>query len=240
MVGYVNQTAEVHSVIPAGTSVGWPIGTGTNGEVLFYDPMARAGVVVAGSTGSGKTVLLRGMVYSALIGRRRVTIVDVTKGGFGFNFARTFVDCLAVTHAAVAEALENIYLQMQLIQDLLAVHAVDSRSQLPEDVRPPLALLVIDELGSVVLDEPVHAWRTTDPQARAQVLEAEQRNLYRRRIRTHLALISRDAQRLGVTVLLGTQKVTANVVDAGLTGDAPKGFARIIMAIPMGRVPVLV
>lgn len=188
------------------------------GKPYFADLAVAPHVMIGGTTGSGKSVFVRSLLHSLFLlnqvrGKLEVTIVD-GKSGADFSeftdyenlYERTIFKPLDNDIVNIVDLLNEHLTWMFERQKLIAEYDVRHLSALPDNVRPPYLVLVLDEIGSLI------------EQDHDGELE---------KILVHLTAQGRA---LGIYVVLSTQRPDANTFRGQLRTNTP---ARI--ALKVGR-----
>ncbi|MEH0110571.1 hypothetical protein V6N00_12745 [Tersicoccus sp. MR15.9] len=193
-----------------------PFAVGIDGEPITWDPVISPHALLAGVTRSGKSVMAQAYVYGMLAKGAEVYIVDPMKSAADFMFAKPYAQAIAVDIFEAAAVVEAVYAKVTQRKKVNAAHGVGSYHELPD---PPAPLVVlIDEFTSLMTLEPVPA-PSDDPDEDAEREEVLAINAARKRIGMFTGKLAREAASAGVNLLLGTQKLTAKMLDT-LPGGA--------------------
>ncbi|HEY5115173.1 MAG TPA: FtsK/SpoIIIE domain-containing protein, partial [Nakamurella sp.] len=204
-----------------------PFAVGVDGEVVAYDPALDPHLLLAGLTGAGKSCLAQGLVYGALIRGWQVYLVDPVKGGADYHFARNHCHAVAATPSQAAAALRAVYTEITARKQRNAAHGVGSTRDLPDP--PPNLLVLIDEFTSLVGRDPVPP-RTGDPHLDTERDIIEAANHAKIEIGVYAGKIAREARSAGVTLALGTQKLSAKMLDTiPGAGDLKVNLSRVLL-----------
>jgi len=203
--------------------------TGVEGEPIAWNPKTSAMLGVFGAQGGGKSVAMQAMLLGAILNRFDVIVIDPSKAAADFAFAAPYAKAIATTVTQAGGVLELAYQEVVRRKDLNAAHGVGNYRDLPDDIRPPHMLIVIDEFTSLMGQEP--AGRPSDD---VEVENERQRtiaaNMARARIGTFTGKIAREARSAGVSLVLGTQKLSSKVLDTIPGGsDIKTQLARILL-----------
>lgn len=190
-----------------------PFATGIEGEAVSYDYLRDPHLLVVGGTGSGKSATLQTLLYPLLVHGCDVYIADPTKGGADFRFATPWVKALTAEVFEASAMMNAVYAEVVRRKDLNAEYGVGSYLELPEDVRPPHAIVVLDEFTSLMMTEPVARPDVDDEAGVREYEHAVALNNARRMIGSKAGRIAREARSAGVTLLLATQRLTAKTLD---------------------------
>jgi S-DNA-T family DNA segregation ATPase FtsK/SpoIIIE len=228
------------SPLPSMAAVDWavayeavgklPFATGVEGEPVMFDPTIDPHILVAGTSGGGKSVALQLLLYSAVLHHCEVYVIDPTKAGADFQFAYPYAKAFASTVSEAAAVMKAIYAEVSRRRDLNAKHKVGSYRQLPDDIRPKHIYVFMDEFTSLMQTDPVSKVESDDPEVereRELSILGNQSKLY---IGTMAGKIAREARSAGVTLVLATQKLSAVMLD-GIPGanDLKTNLARMLV-----------
>ena len=191
-----------------------PLGRDGGGAPIIIDLAAQPHILVAGATGSGKSMLLHAWLTTLL--RRqtpdaaRVALIDLKQVELAprYGGAPHLWDAPATTGAAATALLRRLVAEMEAryallqqrgLRDLGAWRRADSASA------PPLLVLVVDE----VADLPA----TDESGAAAAALRA----------------LTRKARAAGIHLALATQRPSVDVLAGEIKANIP---ARVALALP--------
>lgn len=206
-----------------------PFAIGIEGEPVIFDPAESPHALLAGVTGAGKSVLAQTFLFSAAAHGDHVFVIDPMKGGADFAFVRPYADAFAGTVPDAAAVLRYVYDQVSRRKDLNAVHGVPSYRDLPDDVRPRRIWVLIDEFTSLMGRDQVPE-QSTDPDAAAERERVIALNREKEAIGTFTGKLAREARSAGVTLLLGTQKLSSKLLDQiPGAGDLKVNLARLLL-----------
>jgi DNA segregation ATPase FtsK/SpoIIIE-like protein len=191
-----------------------PIGLTLHRELLKLDLAQAPHLLVAGTTGSGKTVFLKGLILSLLQRLPReeceVAIVDPKMLDFP-PFGK-----LPLWRPVITDAQEAVALLESLAEDELHRRTVQlqragatQRSELPKGAMPAL-VVVIDEFADLMLS------LAADRAAKNQFLARVQRLLQR-------------ARAVGIHLIIATQRPSVDAVPGLLKANLP---VRIAFRLP--------
>ena len=206
-----------------------PFAMGVEGEPVIFDPKESPHALLSGLTGSGKSVLAQTFIYAAAAHEEHVYIIDPMKGGADFAFVRPYASAFASTITDAAAVLKHIYAEVTKRKDLNAAHGVPSYADLPESVRPTRIWVMVDEFTSLMGKEQVPD-PSSDPDEMAERERVIALNSDKATIGTITGKIAREARSAGVTLLLGTQKLSAKLLDTVPGGgDLKVNLARTLL-----------
>lgn len=204
-----------------------PFAMGVEGEPVIFDPK-DGHAMLAGVSGAGKSVLAQTFITSAAAHDELVYIIDPMKGGADFNFVRPYASAFADSIETAAAALKCVYAQVVERKNLNAAHGVPSFTDLPAEVRPQRIWVLIDEFTSLLGKEIVPD-ASNDPEQEAEREHIIRLNQDKATIGVMTGKIAREARSAGVTLLLGTQKLSAKTLDAIPGGDLKTNLARTLL-----------
>jgi hypothetical protein len=191
-----------------------PLGRDGGGAPIIIDLAAQPHILVAGATGSGKSMLLHAWLTTLL--RRqtpdaaRVALIDLKLVELAprYGGAPHLWDAPATTGAAATALLRRLVAEMEAryaelqqrgLRDLGAWRQVDSASA------PPLLALVVDEVADLLA--------TDESGAAAAALRA----------------LTRKARAAGIHLALATQRPSVDVLAGEIKANIP---ARVALALP--------
>jgi len=191
-----------------------PLGRDGGGAPIIIDLAAQPHILVAGATGSGKSMLLHAWLTTLL--RRqtpdaaRVALIDLKQVELAprYGGAPHLWDAPATTGAAATALLRRLVAEMEAryaglqqrgLRDLSAWRQADSASA------PPLLALVVDEVADLLA--------TDESGAAAAALRA----------------LTRKARAAGIHLALATQRPSVDVLAGEIKANIP---ARVVLALP--------
>ncbi|MGO4856279.1 FtsK/SpoIIIE domain-containing protein [Arthrobacter sp. 2MCAF14] len=211
MVGYD------YAAVDAGSWGDVPIGTDGYGDPVQLDLASNPHTMVVGKTNSGKSVGLRAIIFAALVHGWDLVVIDPTKRGLDFTWARGYVrdggwGCLNFPEAQAT--IEAVYAEGKRRLEILVEQDVEKWTELPEDFRrangfKPI-MVVIDEFTSLSKMRAVPKLLEDHDQRKIDALEA---NLAKEILLLTTDNILRELRFVGVHVSIGTQ--VWNVTDIG-------------------------
>lgn len=208
---------------------GLPFATDVAGEAVLYNVSESPHVLVAGQSGSGKSVAAQTLVYGALVQEWELWVLDASKGGADFGYAEQYAQFFARDVFQCAAAIKTVYDAVVHRKDLNTEHSVGSYKELPDDVRPHPIAVVIDEFTSLIGTAPLPP-KSDDPEMMMEREKLELSNLARMEIGTYVGKIAREARSAGVTIILCTQKLMSDSLQKIPNGgDLKDQLARVLL-----------
>lgn len=208
---------------------GIPFATGVEGEPVVFDPKDSPHALLAGVTGAGKSVLITNFVYGFLVRGADVYIIDPVKGGADFAWAKDRCKAFAGTPFEAAGVMKAVYAEVVRRKDMNSAAGVASYLDLPNPPRP--IVVVLDEFTSLMGKSTVPA-PSDDPETERERAYLIAENDAKAVIGTFTGKLAREARSAGVTVLLGTQKLTAKMLDSVPGGSDLKSL-RLTERLPV-------
>ncbi|WP_026266102.1 FtsK/SpoIIIE domain-containing protein [Arthrobacter sp. 162MFSha1.1] len=206
-----------YATIDAGSWGDIPIGTDGYGEPVQLDLASNPHTMVVGKTNSGKSVALCTIVFAALAHRWGLVVIDPTKNGLDFEWARGYVrdkgwgcDSFADAQAAI----ESVYAEGERRKKILVQQKAKKWTELSAEFRQandfnPI-MVVIDEFTS--LAKMLHVPKLL-PDYDPRRVAAEETNLAKEIILVTTDNGLRELRFVGIHFSLGTQ--VWNVTDIG-------------------------
>lgn len=206
--------------------------TNVEGEPVFVDLMDSAHVLVAGTSGSGKSVLAQALLWSGASGQMQVVVCDAQKEAADFEFLRNHASAYAITLEEVAAALQAAYAEGNRRIKLNRQYKVGHSAELPEDVRPPRLVVFVDEFTSLLDKEQVPP-KGDDIESMEAHQEAVRINMLKNLIGRYTGKIARELRSARVSLMLGTQKLSGKTLETIPGGsDLKDQLARILLGNP--------
>lgn len=200
---------------------------------VIVDLAATPHALVVGRTGSGKSIFLQTMIFSALAHGFELAILDPSKRGLDFRWARPYVrdggwGCQSFPEAL--EAIKAVYAEAQRrldILDELSVpkwSALSAEDQVKYGIKP--ILVVIDEGTSMAKLLTLPKTMEKDDPAYVEMAEL---NAAKERILMLIGKILRECRFVGVHLLFGTQRFGVQEIGQGAGEMRENMGARIIL-----------
>lgn len=207
-----------------------PFATGVDGEYIEYDWKDSPHLLIVGATGGGKSVSLQSLIYGALARGADLYVADPSKGGADFKFAVPWMKAFADTVEDTSAMLDAAYAEVVRRKNLNSKYAAGNYRELPEDVRPPHAVVVLDEFTSLIAKDKVRKPDSDDPEVLRDYEANMAKNAAIDNIGSKVGRIAREARSAGFTLLLATQRLTAKLLEDLPGGaDLRTNMARMIL-----------
>lgn len=200
---------------------------------VIVDLAATPHALVAGRTGSGKSICLQTMIFSALAHGFELAILDPSKKGLDFRWARKYVrdggwGCQNFPEAL--EAIERVYAEAQRRLDILDRLDLPKWSALSEEDRikygiKPI-LVVVDEGTSMA--KLISLPKTLDKDD-PRYTETAKLNSAKELLLMTIGKILRECRFVGVHIIFGTQRFGSNEIGQGAGEMRENMGARIIL-----------
>lgn len=193
--------------LPLGAALG---GAGEpNAEALLnFD--ATSGLLVTGTSGSGKTVFVNCLIASTVSRGWELAVVDVPHKAVDFSWCRDFCrpggwGCDSKEQAVTVLGL--VYEEGQRRARLLAEYGTQKIQDLPDEVRPRPLLALVDEVtGLFALEQLPKGIPRDHPLA----VEALEKNLVTQALISIVGKLAAEMRFTGIRVVLSTQMAQTN------------------------------
>ena len=183
-----------------------PLGVSTTGEPVVLDLVEMPHLLVAGTTGSGKSVGLNAILSTWIRLRTpeqlRLVLIDPKVVGFSQyrNLAHLLKPVITQSYPALYTLFELATKEMPARYALLDEHGVDDISKLPMRgiEPPPRIVIVVEELAGLMLS------KEDGPQTG-----------------DFLRLLAEKARAAGIHLVLATQRPTVDIVPGNIKANIP-------------------
>lgn len=182
------------------------VGLNETGSPCFEDLAGAPHLLIGGTTGSGKSVLMRTLLRSLFEGCKgkdmlEVAILDPKKVDY-----RIFENEEDLWQGGIIDDYEEMYQflsesvdESERRYELMKQHGVEKLSQLPENIRPNYRVIVIDELSNLLTNK--------------------------KSINDLLDKLAEKARASGIHLILSTQRPSADVLNGKLRSNVPSRIA---------------
>lgn len=188
-----------------------PFATGVEGTAIEFDHTESPHVLLAGTTGSGKSVMAQSFLYGALVRGWQCYVIDPVKGGADFVFGQDRCIAFAQTPFEAAAVMRSVYAEVVRRKTINSQHGVGSIDELPAEIRPPRVMVLIDEFTSLMGQETVP--KSDDPEMQEEIETLMAINAAKVEVGVFTGKIAREARSAGVHLALGTQKLAASTLE---------------------------
>lgn len=201
---------------------------GTSG---YWDMKTDPHLMVAGATGSGKSITADYILASVLAKGIQVCLIDTQKRGADFKMLLPFMAGMATNHLEASALMETIYDEVRRRVDLNAKYGAQTIDDLPDEVRPPHFLVFIDEFTSLVMPDKFPPKPVGEsPEVIRDWEEARARRDASLKIGTIASRITMEARSAGIHLCIGGQKINQKVLDQVPSGTVLRtNMARIYL-----------
>lgn len=221
------------TIAPTSHEAGIPFATDVEGNTVFLDFWEGAHALVAGTQGSGKSVTAQALLYGCRVQGMQVAVIDAQKKAVDFEFLRQHAVGFATDVESAAALMRAVYAEGRRRMDLAAQYKVGHALKVPEHARPPRLVVFIDEFTSLMGTEAVPKADPADVEAVAEAEFIAFMNSLRSSIGTSTGKVAREWRAAGISLMLGTQKLDAKILDS-IRGasDLKDNLARMLLGNP--------
>nr|WP_146081358.1 FtsK/SpoIIIE domain-containing protein [Pseudoclavibacter sp. RFBI5] len=182
------------------------------GEYLWFDWGDGPHGLLQGTTSSGKTVSINGILTGALAAGMELAILDTPAKSVDFMWCRKFVrpggwGCESSGHALAV--LDGIYREGNRRAAIIKAHGVQNITQLPPDVRQgmPRILTLADEVAALIRPaEVIKGLDKEDP----RYLKQQEEGMIRGLTKLLFLKLTAEMRFTGLHVLLSSQVMSQN------------------------------
>jgi len=190
-----------------------PFASNVEGEPVQFDWREDPHLLVLGGTGSGKSAFLSNIIAGALIRQCDVYVADPTKFAADFRFAAPWVRAMAISELEASAMMDAVYDEVKRRRALNGQYGVASYVDLPDEVRPPHLVVLIDEFTSLITTDRIKPLPdTASEDEHLAHAEATRVNDARRNIGAKSGRLVREARSAGVTLVLAGQELKAETL----------------------------
>lgn len=180
-----------------------PIGQDTDGNNLYADIAKMPHMLVAGTTGSGKSVFLNCIITSLLMKNTpddiQLFLIDPKMVEFSKFQSLRYVHCVYEANEAV-DLLNGLCREMDRRYDFLARHSckdIDTFNNKYPNNKMPKLVLIVDELADLIKSD------------------------YGKGVEKNMVRIAQKARAAGIHMILATQRPTKDVVTGLIKANIP-------------------
>ena len=179
------------------------IGVGASGEMFFRDLNRIPNLLVGGTTGSGKSVLLHSFILSLIAGDADIFLVDPKMVEFGvyedLHQVKSIVNSADEAEGVIETLISLMERRFSILKKAKSRNIIEyNLSTRGGDRLSPVAL-VIDEWADLVLQN--------------------------KSIQKSLCLLAQKGRAAGISIILATQRPSANVVSGLIKANFPGRIA---------------
>lgn len=180
------------------------VGADETGQAVFEDLHEGLHIIVGGMTGSGKSVMVRTLLYSLfeLSKPDKITVAILDPA----NDYAVFKDRPNLWGGAIQGCcdemcgiLEEFVEEMERREMLLQKHEVEHFCELPEAVRPPYLVVVVEEVAALLASD--------------------------KNAEKPLEQLARKARKTGIHLIMATQELDADTFSKQFRKNIPSGIA---------------
>lgn len=219
--------------LPAFAPVDWedsattesvPFAVGVDGTPIRLNTKENPHLLVAGLTGAGKSSCVATLVYGFLSAGAELYVVDPQKGAADFAWADRWTTATGTTLDESVAVLHGIYGE---VTERVKTNASAAKTGQPSPSHRKI-VLVVDEFTSLIGQAKVpKASGDPDADIERDLMVAE--NQARGTVARMTGKIAREARSANVSLILATQKLTANMLDTGGISDIKTNLARLLL-----------
>nr|MBS1901914.1 hypothetical protein [Actinomycetota bacterium] len=188
--------------------------TNVEGAPVRWDLDLDSHLLVLGQNGSGKGIAMTVMVTDMLMKMWDVYAGDPIKGFNDFAFADPWLKARSTTYDQTAAMARKFLDLLDERKELNAKYGVSNIRDLPDEVRPRIACLFLDEFTSLVIPDPViKPSADADERELRQFAEATRVNAIKRIIAAAIARVLLEGRATGLVMVLAAQKLPASLLE---------------------------
>ena len=209
------------------TDRGIPFATSIEGRPICLDLRAVPHLLLAGSSGSGKSVSAQGIMYGAIVQGAQVVMIDVQKSGADFKFAANQSAAFVTDIFEAEAAMKAVYAEVKKRATANGAAGVGHSSELI-DPPPPIVVFIDEFLGVIMSGKKPSNTPEDDHELEAQRLENIRLYQAKKQIAFLSGRIAAEARSADVHLVLMTQKLVMAMLDDDLR-DIKTNLARILI-----------
>ncbi|MEK6345332.1 MAG: hypothetical protein V4737_16080, partial [Curtobacterium sp.] len=208
-----------------------PFATRVEGSPCVWDLELDSHLLVLGQNGSGKGVAMTAIATPMMVNRWDVFAADPIKGFNDFAPLDPWLRSRCTTYEQTAALMRHLVGVIGERKELNAAHGVANVRDLPDEVRPPMTALFLDEFTSLVIPDAVRKPPAgSDAFVMAEYEQATRINEMKAAIASGLGRLVREGRATGVVVVAAGQKLTSDLLDRIPGGRTIKSqFSRLAM-----------
>lgn len=217
---------------------GVPLATGIEGSPICVNFLTSPHLLLAGVTNGGKSSWAQALIYGLLTAQCDVVVIDPTKGGGDFNFARDYLMFVAgmdpestdLQNLRVAcAALKAVYETGRARIKVYVAAGYGNYRDLPTPTRP--LVVFFDEFAGILdIAKGIPSRPYDDPDLEAGRLMALEMNQLKVTMAHTVSKIAAELRSAGVHLVLATQKLSMKMLDPVPNGTNLKNnLARLLL-----------
>ena len=208
------ELTDIYALFPDDLSAPAALGTDSSGEPLFVDLNHLPNLLIGGTPGSGKSVLLHSIILSLLKSDSHLYLVDPKMVEFGVYERLESVKRLENTVDGMMSIIDSITSIMEsrfLKLKAKSARNIDSYNErVPESKRLAPIVLIVDEWADIVLQS--------------------------KDVQKPLCFIAQKGRAAGISIVLATQRPSARVVSGLIKANFPGRIAMKVASAIDSRV----
>lgn len=196
------------------------LGVGVDGQTIAWNPQIDPHLLLVGTSGSGKSAAVQGLIYGCLANGWDVIVADPNKRGVDFQPFEPWLSGFVTQpqreggRAWVAAMLEAVYSEVERRVALNARYSATTFMEIPLDERPRRLVVVLDEFNSLIKTQKPTKPAFNDPQSMEAYAHAQADYISVATIGKYAADIAAQARSAGVSLVLMGQQLKASDLDA--------------------------
>ena len=167
-------------------------------DCIVMDLNRNPHTFIAGETGSGKTNLLKCLIYQCLIKKHEVKLIDF-KRGVSFSVFRDFVKVYS-DYEKIKIVLQDLVQETNKRLDLFFHYGVEDINEYNQLSMPPMQRII------VFIDELAELMRTSDKEAQKVIINA-------------LETLTRLSRAVGINLIMGLQRPDSTIINGQIKNN---------------------